>query len=202
MKRKLKSHNLPLWHWSLSKKKEAVLEKLKQSRLGSKLSQETKTKMSLAKKGKLPANHAAALELAHIANRKIRVCKGCGVKFVAKQGGGTVYHSRGCYIKHFHPTVPAPRYGKDHHNWKGGVTKPNHALRDTVQYKTWRKEVFERDNYTCQRCGKRGGDLEAHHKLPFASHPELRFDVSNGETLCVYCHKQPGLHSPKPSGHF
>ncbi|WP_416360620.1 HNH endonuclease [Burkholderia gladioli] len=47
-----------------------------------------------------------------------------------------------------------------------------------------------RDRFTCQHCGDaRGGNLHAHHILPFATHPELRVDVSNGITLCKPCHK-------------
>jgi len=56
--------------------------------------------------------------------------------------------------------------------------------------KDWRTAVFERDDYTCQRCGCRGGRLQAHHIKPYKDHPELRHDLTNGETLCVECHKQ------------
>lgn len=58
-----------------------------------------------------------------------------------------------------------------------------------IEYKRWRKAVFERDNYTCQMCGKRGEYLQADHIMPWALFPELRYDVDNGRTLCIPCHK-------------
>ena len=54
--------------------------------------------------------------------------------------------------------------------------------------KRWRKKVFERDNFTCRKCEKVGGKLNAHHINPFSTHPELRFDIENGLTLCHSCH--------------
>ena len=61
--------------------------------------------------------------------------------------------------------------------------------RFTPEYKEWRDVVFERDNYTCQDCGERGGELNAHHIKPYNEYPDLRVDVGNGITLCVECHK-------------
>ena len=50
--------------------------------------------------------------------------------------------------------------------------------------------MFERDSYFCVIGGKEhGSDIQADHILPFANYPDLRFDVSNGRTLCVMCHK-------------
>ena len=62
--------------------------------------------------------------------------------------------------------------------------------RHTSEYIAWRKAVFERDNYTCQYCGKRGGKLCSHHIKRYHSHIELRTDVDNGITLCERCHKE------------
>lgn len=60
--------------------------------------------------------------------------------------------------------------------------------RNTVEYKEWREAVYKRDNYTCRHCGQRGGRLQADHVLSWATHPALRFTLSNGQTLCVDCH--------------
>lgn len=79
--------------------------------------------------------------------------------------------------------------GSNHYNWKGGVTSLNEKIRKSLEYREWRKAVFERDNYTCQNCGKRGGWLEADHIKQFAYYPNLRFAISNGRTLCKPCHR-------------
>lgn len=72
-------------------------------------------------------------------------------------------------------------------NWRGGE-RPR-RVRDCVEYKKWRSSVFERDKYFCRFCGQWGRDLEAHHIKQFIHHPDLRYTVSNGITLCARCHK-------------
>lgn len=81
------------------------------------------------------------------------------------------------------------RRGKDCHLWRGGVSKPNSLARASGAYKDWRDSVYRRDGYSCQKCGKVGGRLHAHHIEPFAVSKEKRFDLSNGMTLCVLCHR-------------
>ena len=71
----------------------------------------------------------------------------------------------------------------------GGVSTEEMLLRASPEYIQWRKAVYKRDDYTCQQCKSKGGRLEAHHIKPFATHPELRFDVDNGITLCKSCHR-------------
>lgn len=78
----------------------------------------------------------------------------------------------------------------NNHNWKGGITPANTKLRNSYEAREWRKFVFKRDDYTCQDCGERGGKLEANHIKRWAEYPELRFEPSNGETLCRDCHKE------------
>lgn len=52
----------------------------------------------------------------------------------------------------------------------------------------WRWAVFRRDNYTCVTCGANDVPLESDHVLEWALHPEARFDIANGRTLCGPCH--------------
>ena len=60
---------------------------------------------------------------------------------------------------------------------------------------------MERDNYTCQICGTRGGDLEADHIKPFAYYPDIRFELSNGRTLCKPCHRKTDTYGEKAKKH-
>ena len=80
------------------------------------------------------------------------------------------------------------RKGSEINTWKGGITPINEKIRKSVEYKLWRQAIFEKDNFTCIWCGKRGGDLEVDHIKPFALFPELRFAIDNGRTLCKECH--------------
>ena len=86
--------------------------------------------------------------------------------------------------------------GKNAPNWKGGVTPINHKMRHSLEYKLWRKSVFERDKYTCIWCGLRfvkgktgKVTLNADHIKSFSQYPELRFAIDNGRTLCKDCHR-------------
>jgi len=56
-----------------------------------------------------------------------------------------------------------------------------------LQYRLWRESVFERDNWKCVQCG-RGGKVCADHIKAYSQYPELRYEVSNGRTLCLSCH--------------
>ncbi len=80
-------------------------------------------------------------------------------------------------------------------NWKGGVSSEDELARKGSAYRQWRLAVFERDDYTCQCCGARSAEgarvrIEADHIKPFALHHDLRYEVSNGRTLCSPCHRK------------
>jgi hypothetical protein len=91
--------------------------------------------------------------------------------------------------------------------WKGGITPINQAIRTSLEYKIWRRAVFERDNYTCRFCKARSKKkkkviLNADHIKPFAYFPELRFAIDNGRTLCVDCHRKTETYAGKGRKHF
>ena len=71
------------------------------------------------------------------------------------------------------------RVGKQERGWK---------------FARWKKEIYKRDNYTCQVCGTKG-EITAHHILSWKDYHELRFELENGITLCADCHHK--LHKGK-----
>lgn len=78
--------------------------------------------------------------------------------------------------------------GENHRWWKGGITPINETVRKSLEYKLWRKAVFERDNFTCVWCGKKDKTIQADHIQEFSKRPDLRFAIDNGRTLCKECH--------------
>jgi 5-methylcytosine-specific restriction endonuclease McrA len=112
------------------------------------------------------------------------VCPQCGIGFTADKRARK-FCSRRClalaHIEnlHAHRGIKPRTYHLRH--------RDKHGSAEDV---AWRKAVFARDKYTCQRCGVRGGRIQAHHIKAFKSCPELRCELANGTTLCLSCHKQ------------
>jgi len=99
-------------------------------------------------------------------------CARCGDTVVRREcdvNGDNVYCSQECYH---------------------GPQSNSERVSKKQEIRKWRTKVFERDDYTCQDCGKGGGNLNAHHIERWSEAPELRFDVDNGVSLCVECHAQ------------
>lgn len=94
------------------------------------------------------------------------------------------------------------KYGKLAGGWKGGKTKIRFLIPELFEYKKWRSDVFQRDNWTCQTCHLRGIYLEAHHIKELckiieefqiknsdnAKDCKELWDINNGITLCKNCH--------------
>jgi hypothetical protein len=90
-----------------------------------------------------------------------------------------------------HNGIPRPYFqGAGNPNWRGGINPARQQFMASIEYKTWRRHVFQRDDFTCQACGTRGGNLEADHELPFSLYPDLRLEILNGRTLCKPCHRK------------
>jgi ribosomal protein S14 len=49
-------------------------------------------------------------------------------------------------------------------------------------------KCFAENDFTCQKCGVRGGDLNAHHIEPWSNNLEKRYDITNLACLCSSCH--------------
>lgn len=86
--------------------------------------------------------------------------------------------------------------GENHPRW-------NHRLSDEERMKRflsngkeyrmskWRRAVYDRDHYTCKKCGDATGhNLNAHHIYSRNTHPNLTYVSRNGITLCEPCHKK------------
>lgn len=85
--------------------------------------------------------------------------------------------------------IPAIQ-GEKHWNWKGGISEKNALFRNSGPYREWRRKVFQRDMFSCVKCGYRSHkrkDIRADHIKPFSLYPELRLVVDNGRTLCLPC---------------
>lgn len=88
------------------------------------------------------------------------------------------------------------RMGIKNWSYKHGKSKSHRTQWRTAIHKAWRKSVFERDDYKCVLCGN-GGELNADHINCFAHNELLRYELNNGRTLCVECHKKTknyGVH--------
>lgn len=116
-------------------------------------------------------------------------CKNCNKTFSVEGKYYNKYCSNKCRYEYFRI-----KYLSDNNpNWKGGVKSTNQIGRNSKIHTEWIKSVFERDRYTCQICHQIGGKLNAHHIYAWAKFKEKRFQLENGITLCVKCHKRVHL---------
>ena len=116
---------------------------------------------------------------------KTNYCLICGKEITTSISVDKKYCSAKCVNE-----AARQRTGENSPAWQGGKTKESKCRRTRVDYKDWRLKVFQRDNFTCQQCGKKTRDIEAHHIKEACNYPELIYDVDNGITLCHKCHKE------------
>lgn len=83
--------------------------------------------------------------------------------------------------------------GKGHPSFRGGLTPERQAFYSSPEWVEAVKEVWARDDATCQRCGKHHnqtknrGTFHIHHIVSFQVRA-LRAEVSNLLLLCRECH--------------
>jgi hypothetical protein len=78
--------------------------------------------------------------------------------------------------------------GKDHPNFRKFSRRKLPQKKRSVWF---RREVLKRDKNVCQKCLKKerkNRPVVAHHIKTVKDYPELRFEISNGLTICVPCH--------------
>lgn len=105
--------------------------------------------------------------------------------------------------------------GSNGSNWIDGRTPLAKIIRRSLEFKQWRKSIFERDRYLCQECFTKSKLLHPHHLILFSSllsdflkkysqfspfddkeiltklaitHNKF-WDITNGITLCEKCHR-------------
>jgi hypothetical protein len=165
--------------------------KLSESRKGSKASNETKVKMSKSHTGIIPTEETKAKMRKNNAHYWLGKRKSEATKkklCIARQGRKPMlghHHSIASRKK-----MSMSRKGEKCHLYRGGITPLNQLIRSGLSFRLWREAVFARDNWTCQKTGKRGGDMDPHHIQNFSQFPELRFAIDNGITLSHESHRE------------
>lgn len=176
-------------------------------------------------KGKIPWNKGVScsdeckqkISLAHLGKPKLKlrvikidkVCLTCkkSYKVPPHRKDKSKYCSKICQCRGITPKkvteetrkkISDGHKGSLNHNWKGGVTPLRVSAWKSSEYKLWRNQIFERDNYKCQECNIVGGTLNAHHILSWRNYPELRYKLDNGVTLCLSCHKKTESYLRRP----
>jgi hypothetical protein len=157
---------------------------MKGRKVGFKLSEETKKKMSESRKKFIEENPQYKLKMKASFIGRISPFKGRNHTKEAKIKISIALANKQKAVR-----------GENHHNWKGGITPINQKIRNSLEYKIWRLQILKRDNYTCVICkitNKKGSRVkfQVDHVKSFALYPESRFELSNGRTLCIDCHKK------------
>jgi len=125
---------------------------------------------------------------------KKHICFFCKKEFRPKTNiKSNKYCSQECYWKWMKDNTK----GENCVNWKGGIRGIDYIERRRFQREI-QKQVFKRDNYTCQICGQHNGKLQVDHIQSWAKYVDLRFNIENCRTLCQKCHYFITFNKPMP----
>lgn len=161
----------------------ATRKKMSQAAMGH------KPPKSAFKKGQIPWNKTNIIKNCEICKKDFRIRP-----YLLKKGMGR-YCGQKCFgiarsrnFRHSEETKRKMSLAQGGTGIPVITTKRYYHLQDK-KYKIWRTKVFKRDKWICQTCGIRGVYLEPHHIKGWSKHPELRYEVENGVTLCRECHR-------------
>ena len=179
----------------------SFLKKGNKNRLGKRHSEETKQKIRLSLLGNTQSAETNKKRSESLKGKNTW-SKGCKLseEHKAKVSKSLVGNKRCKGYKHTLETrkkMSVSRKGELSPHWQGGITAENMKGRRTFEYKLWRETVMIRDNWTCQKCGIRGGNLEVDHIKSYARYPEFRTSIENGRTLCIPCHRKTDTYGSK-----
>jgi 5-methylcytosine-specific restriction endonuclease McrA len=158
--------------WFGKSRPDYVKEKIRQKLKGHKHTEESKKKMSEARKGE---NNPA--------KRK-------DVRFkISQKKKGFRHKPETCLL--ISQKRKNKYTGENNPNWKGGRSQLIKNIYKTSEYIEWQKKCMERDNFRCIICGEnRKTYLTVHHLYSKDIYFDKIFDVDNGVTICKKCHRK------------
>ena len=181
---------------------------------GSKHTTETKRKISLdnIKKGKRPPSRKGISPSLIVREKQKLALKGKKRPPFNKKWkeNMSLSHKKSRPYRQGKPLIA--NRGKNNPNWKGGITALVFRIRHSLEYNQWRIAIFIRDNYTCQKCGEKGGKLNVDHypktfaqllkennikSLEDALFCNILWDIKKNRTLCIGCHKKTPTYLKK-----
>lgn len=131
-------------------------------------------------------------DIDHIINRKQNTCKECSRRRLSEKMTlrNLEWWKDEEYRKNKSEYMRLKRGEKNHRYNPNLSDEERENNRNLMQNIEFRNSVYKRDNYTCLCCGDdKGGNLVAHHILNWCDYKDLRYEISNGVTLCENCHK-------------
>jgi len=114
-------------------------------------------------------------------------CK-CGVERSVRAGDLLNNTSKSCGC--WNLEAASKKWSKEKNpSWNPDLSNEERLQKRNInEFRNWRKAIYHRDNYTCQKCFQQGGSLNAHHLDGWHWCVDRRFDIDNGVTLCRLCH--------------
>ena len=175
---------------------------------GKSLSEETKRKLSVSHTGKTRVKKRVDMVCSHCQkDYQVHPChketsKFCSHKcFTENRKATGIFKGRntGRRSEEIRRKISAALQGKTLGEWSDYTTDEERKERMRFR-KIMQKNIFERDNYTCQICDQYSGNLQVDHIKRWSDHPELRFDEGNCRTVCMACHYYITFKKKLPEG--